>query len=487
VTATGSGDLSTWDPCVIPPGASVSEEMAAVYGNLFFTDTSGVVEPGMAQSLTTTDAITWTLKLRPNVKFTDGTAYDATAVKYNWDRAADPANECTEQAWVASWKSLTITDPLTLTIVLPSADSSFPVKIAELMPFIDSPASLEAAATKTDIKPIGAGPFIMTSWDPGVSTKYDRNPGYWDQPRPYIDHFVLNQIPDTNSRIATVVQGGADYMYGYFYQYGSNASAPGVSTHRVTVPGLNILWFNTKGGVSGLMNNVLAREAVVEAIDPNKLVQALTQDSTVTAPDSLYPAPSPYHDPSLVYPTYDPAKAQQLINQVIASGTKFTLTVTHPNNSDTNRAAAYIEQVLNTYKGVTALDSSVPLSNWLQVCRDQGKFDICVNPGIQVFNGPEPNTYNYLFSTGGNNIAHLDDPNLDAAETAALAAISDTDKVAAYKKVQQIYLQDLPFWAYGVQTRVMLIQDTLGGIVNYSQASTRADLLYRCPSKCSGY
>ena len=60
--------------------------------------------PEIAQTMTSADAKVWTMKLRPNVKFTDGTPYDASAVKFNWDRQADPANA---SPWALTFKTLT--------------------------------------------------------------------------------------------------------------------------------------------------------------------------------------------------------------------------------------------------------------------------------------------------------------------------------------------------------------------------------------------
>ncbi|MGO8536165.1 ABC transporter substrate-binding protein, partial [Rhizobium ruizarguesonis] len=80
------------------------------------------------------------------------------------------------------------------------------------------------------IKQVGAGAFTLTEWNQGISMTMARNTGYWDQPRPYLDTIKFAIIPETNSRIATVVQGGETMMAGYPYQFGSNATAPGVAT-----------------------------------------------------------------------------------------------------------------------------------------------------------------------------------------------------------------------------------------------------------------
>src|SRR5207302_1913916 len=58
----------------------------AIFDVLIYEDASGVY-PQIAQSMTSTDAVTWTLVLKENVKFSDGTLFDANAVKFNWDRS----------------------------------------------------------------------------------------------------------------------------------------------------------------------------------------------------------------------------------------------------------------------------------------------------------------------------------------------------------------------------------------------------------------
>ena len=117
MTIINGSDIKCWDPAITSstfPGGPM-DVLDAVYGFIVYVDAEGKVTGGMAESLTSTDATAWTLKLRPGMKFTDGTAYDAEAVKFNWDRAADPATLAPAQTFVASWnKGIKIVDPLTL-------------------------------------------------------------------------------------------------------------------------------------------------------------------------------------------------------------------------------------------------------------------------------------------------------------------------------------------------------------------------------------
>src|SRR5699024_1307126 len=97
LTVTNSTDARTFDPAQLQTNAPGSEHsrLAAVYGSLLWRDMSGEVHSGLAESMTTEDGQVWSLTLQPDLTFTDGTPLDAEAVKFNWDRLADPATGST--------------------------------------------------------------------------------------------------------------------------------------------------------------------------------------------------------------------------------------------------------------------------------------------------------------------------------------------------------------------------------------------------------
>lgn len=484
MTIINGSDIKSWDPAITAgtyPGGPM-DVLDAVYGFLVYVNDKGVVTPGMAESLTSTDAVTWTLKLRKGVIFTDGNPYDAEAVKFNWDRAADPATLAPAQPFVASWNtSITVVDPQTLTIKLNGPNANFPAQIAELSPFIASPAALKAAKEKTDIKPVGAGAFTLAEWNQGISMTMARNPKYWDQPRPYLDTLKFAIIPETNSRIATVVQGGATMMAGYPFQFGSNASAPGVATREIPIRGFNRGFFNQ---VKGPFTDVRAREAFYTGIDRARLMQALTQTSGQIAPSNYFGKNSPYFDPAYSLPAYDPAKAQALFSALKAEGKPLDFKIVTYTNSDLKRMAAYIQQMLTSYDGVTANIIEVDQASLNPRCRVQLDFDICLEGGALVSNGAEPNVSNLLSSKGSFNWGQYKSPDMDKALSDASSTLDQTAVKAAYSTVQKLVATEYPFYIFGEQTRSLLVRNNTGGVVPSNGGILQKQFLYVCADVC---
>ncbi len=485
MTIINGSDITSWDPSIINgtyPGGPM-DVRDAIYGVLVYLDVNGKLQGGMAQSLTSDDATTWTLKLRSGITFTDGAPYDAEAVKYNWDRMADPATMAPTQAFVASWnKSIKIIDPLTLTITLDQANRNFGSQLAQQAPFIASPKELAAAKQPSDIKPVGAGPFIFGSWDQGVSMTLNRNPKYWDQPRPYLDKLNFKIIPETNSRIATVVQGGATMMAGYPYQFGSNATAKGVATHEIQIPGLYRAFFNQK---SGPFTDVRARKAFYEAIDRSRLMQAYTQTSGYVTPNNYFTKVSPYHQTAYNLPNYNPEDAQKIFDALAKEGKPFEMKLVTYSNSDLKRLAAYVQQVMSAYKNVKIDVNIVDQAMLTKTCKDQLNFDLCVDGGVLVANGAEPTISGHLATGGIYNWGQYSNPKMDADLKAASATMDEGQVKADYDDVQKMVAEDLPLYIFGSETRYLLLRDNTGGIVPSDGGMLQKQYLYVCNDACA--
>lgn len=485
MTIIAGSDIKSWDPAITSgtfPGGPM-DQLDAVYGFLVYVDLEGKVQGGMAESLTSDDAQVWTLKLRPDVKFTDGNPYDAEAVVYNWKRAADPETLAPSQPFVSSWiDGVEIIDPLTVQITLPTPNRNFGSTLAQSAPFVASPAALEAAVEKTDIKPVGAGPFLFESWDQGISLSFKRNPDYWDQPRPYLETLKFAIIPETQSRISTVVQGGATMMAGYPYQFGNNAEAADIATHEIPIPGLYRAYFNQ---TAGSFTDHRAREAFYRAIDAARLMQAHTQMDGYVTPTNYFTEASPFYDPTNVLPTYDPARAQELFDELAADGTPFKMKLVTYTNSDLRRLASYIQQVLSAYENVTVDLELVDQAMLKPQCQTQVNFDLCVDGGVLVANGAEPIISNLLSSTGVDNWGQYKSETMDDLLAAANATMDDAAVKATYSEVQKVIAEDLPLYIFGSETRFLLLRDNTGGIVPSNGGILQKQYLYVCEDACA--
>jgi len=486
MTIIAGSDIKSWDPAITSgtfPGGPM-DQLDAVYGFLVYVDLEGNVQGGMAESLTSPDAKVWTLKLRPDVKFTDGNAYDAEAVVYNWTRAANPDTLAPAQPFVSSWiDGVKIIDPLTIEITLPTPNRNFGSTLAQSAPFVASPAALEAAGTdKAAIKPVGAGAFLFQSWDQGISLSFTRNPDYWDEPRPYLDTLKFAIIPETNSRISTVVQGGAQMMAGYPYQFGANAEAAGVTTHEIPIPGLYRAYFNQK---SGVFTDHRAREAFYRAVDPARLMQAYTQVEGYVTPTNYFTEASPFYDPADVLPTYDPAKAQELFDALAADGKPFKMKLVTYTNSDLKRLSSYLQQVLTGYENVEVELELVDQAMLKPQCQTQVNFDLCVDGGVLVANGAEPIISNLLKTGGVDNWGQYSSTEMDGFLAAANATMDMTEVKAAYADVQKVVAEDLPLYIFGAETRFLLLRDNTGGIVPSNGGILQKQYLYLCEDACA--
>jgi peptide/nickel transport system substrate-binding protein len=185
----------------------------AIYDALFTLGAgTGAVTPKIGLSLTPNSSQTvWTLTLRPGVKFSDGTPYDAAAVEFNWTRDKAPTSAIASAAAII--KSMKVVSPTTLQVTLAAPDSSFDRTVAQQLLFIASPTAVKKEGASFGTHPVGAGPFTLTSWVRNSQKTFTPNPGYYQRGLPYLSKLVIDVIPDQNQGATALKTGQGNYMY----------------------------------------------------------------------------------------------------------------------------------------------------------------------------------------------------------------------------------------------------------------------------------
>ena len=180
------------DPVVAQGGGTGgNHEMGALYGTLMeLNRETGEYEGSMAESLVgNADATEFTLKLRPNVTFSDGSPYDAEAVVFGMKRHTQYGSATSGQVAIIS--EYTVVDPLTVKFTLKSPWPDFGYLLANTAGMIPSRKAIETACpdlTKParecsfNANPVGAGPFVLDSYVPKDSINLKKNPTYWAGP-----------------------------------------------------------------------------------------------------------------------------------------------------------------------------------------------------------------------------------------------------------------------------------------------------------------
>src|SRR3954452_21953256 len=290
-------DIPGFDPLKVGVFDTAALTAAALlFETLTYLDDKGKPQPKLALSWEPSeDFKMWTFKLRPGVKFSDGTPFNAQAYKENFDRQKDPANKCRCAFYISAIKSVEAPDELTLVYNLKDPAVNFPslYSYANQNAAIHSPTAWKAKGEEYNRNPVGTGSYILKSWTAGDRMILEKNPDYWDKSKIYLDRIVLKPLPDAQSRFASLQSGEADIIWDDEYDPDNIQKAekdPKLKVHTYVGSGAQVYAFNTKVAP---FDDVRVRQALVMALDRKKMSEAITNGLS-------RPASNPYGEGSWV-------------------------------------------------------------------------------------------------------------------------------------------------------------------------------------------
>jgi peptide/nickel transport system substrate-binding protein len=178
-------------------------------------DADMAIKPCLAQSWTASGN-TWTFKLRPGVKFSDGSPLTAADVVFTFDRVAKvPNSPSSFKIYLQNVTKVEAVDPLTVRITTSHPYPLLPTNMAQLPIMSAKAASGPAPEGKTTTELnggnglVGAGPYKFVSWKRGAEIVFERNPYYWG-PKPAWDRVIYRPISNPAARVAALLAGDID-------------------------------------------------------------------------------------------------------------------------------------------------------------------------------------------------------------------------------------------------------------------------------------
>lgn len=419
--------------------AGTKEVLFNLYEGLVKPDSSGELQPAIASDYSISeDATTYTFTLREGVKFHDGSMVTAEDVKYSIDRCADTTNgEPLVEAY-SNIKSVNIVDEKTVEVVLNTADSDFLANMTT--------AIIPASNENPDTNPIGTGPYKYVSRSPQENFVVEKFDEYWGTPA-NIENVTFRVCANADS-IVMNLQGGSIDMFARLTTTQASQLGDQFDVLDGTMNLVQALYLNN---AVEPFNDERVRQALCYAVDPQGIMDLISDGKGTEIGSSMFPAFEKYYMPELndVY-SQDFDKAKELLAEAgYPDGFSFTITVPSNYQQHIDTAQVLVEQLKNI--GVTAEIELVEWETWVSEAYTNRNFEATV-VGVDASSLTASALLSRFVSDAPNNFINFSNADYDAAYARAEAAVDDEEKTEAYKECERllaehaanVYIQDLP-------------------------------------------
>jgi peptide/nickel transport system substrate-binding protein len=506
------------DPIVSTGHATTGAiEMDAVYDTILrYNHTTGKYENITAESVTNNaDFTVWTVKIKPGIKFSDGTDYNADAVVFGMNRhrsglpgapacqtlIACPTNPTSSTSYMRLVKDIQALDPLTVQITLIESWSGFPYVLSAEPSLIPSPTALKKCDPAVSprqcpfsLAPVGAGPFMVTSFKPGEGITMVRNPTYFGG-QVYLDglHFINDGDAGGMKTLADFKNGTMQAAFLRAPDAVSQAIAENINGWKSPQQSGGLLLMNLgypvtcaagkpaptctgkpDGPTPGnpATKSLQVRQAIAAAIDPTVIDQRANAGKGFPTSDMLT---SDFKwNPGVPGPKYDPAAAKNLVTQAkAATGWDGKVRLLFNNSPSGSATGLAVDAMLKAAGIDSQLDISKTVAQATVQYTVMHDFDI-VGSGFSIGNdeGAMVALAQNLTSNSPSNRIAFKDPVIDQALVAIRSAKTDADRTAGYKTIAQEVNAQVPF-----ATFAKVVQDAIWSPKVHGVMETMRDCL----------
>jgi peptide/nickel transport system substrate-binding protein len=331
--------VTTFDPAAIGTNENiwVFEQIAQP---LFRTGLDGKsVDPALATGATVSaDKKTYTIHLRPGVKFSNGQPMTSKDVVFSLRRAMNP-----KALWYfidSNFKSVRADGPDT---VILTTKSPWAPTISDLALFANAilPANFGGQPAAAFFQhPVGTGPFKLTQWVKGKSLSLARNPYYWEPGKPYLNGITYNYVPDSNTRLIQLKGGQAQVIETVPFSLVAATRAAGYNVSLFPSTDVNYYAFNHRTKV---LKDPNVRRAISLATN-RKLINKSLFDGLATVATSPLPPSMQYSVPTPSITTYNLKEAKAALARSAYPHGGFTLEFMTAGGDPVQAGAAQIFQ-----------------------------------------------------------------------------------------------------------------------------------------------
>ncbi|WP_409273690.1 ABC transporter substrate-binding protein [Neobacillus sp. SCS-31] len=438
----------------------------ALYAPLYFMEDGGKKKFVLAESFEPSeDQLTWTLKLKDNLKWHDGQKITADDIVFTIDSILDEKQSSSIRgSLVFDGQPLKVekVDELTVKFTLPQVTASFEGALNDFFPIPKHVFEGETDLMKSEKNqaPVGSGPFKFKEFKSDQYVQLDRFDEYFAG-KAKLDSIVYRVVKDPNTANISLQNGEVNMRLIDPQDYKKLDATGKFNMHRYPEGRLFYMAFNLN---SKAVQSKELRQAVAHALDKKELI-----DSAFISADFAEPAASVltpdtmHHTQDITTYDYSQSKAKELLkNGGIKEG--HTLRVIYANNNKIMESLAlYTQQKLQEIGLKVELTPMDP-SAYGQKTLDMATTDYDISFGGYIM-GPEPDVYKSLFqSDAAYNFARYKNAEFDKLWDKA-AVETDKDKRAdLYKQIQETVAQDVPYLPLAYPKASLAVDKKFAGI-----------------------
>ncbi len=414
------------------------------------------VEPALAESWEISeDGTVYTFTLRDAVTFHDGSALDAEAVVFNFERMLNEDHPYHGTGpfplsfFFSAVQGVEALDARTVRFTLNEPYAPFLSNLAYPTGLIVSPAAVMQHGADFGRNPSGTGPFRFAEWQSNERVVVTRNDDYWGEAAG-LDAVVFRPITDANTRVAEMLSGGIDVMVEVPPVALSQFGGDSYTLHEQAGPHV---WFLILNAAEGPFADVRVRQAANYAVNKQALVDDVLEGTATVAAGPTPPAFAWAYNEALEPYPYDPDRARELIAEAGAEGAQLTFYVTEGGSGMLDPVA--MGTAIQADLAAVGFDVRIETYEW-------NTFLGRVNPGLQgnadmaqmAWMTNDPDTLPFLAlrteawpDKGGFNSGYYTNPEVDALLEAARVATDQDERARLYREMQVIVQRDAP-WVF---------------------------------------
>jgi len=469
----------------------------ALWAPLWYGDSKGAIQPGLATQVPSlanggisSDGLTYTIHLRPNLKWSDGSPLTSDDVAWTLNLYMQPSYGLKDALDVTNIASVSNPDPQTVIVTLKKPEAPFLangfVDPGEFnpMPKAVYGSMAPAAIAKVFTPMVTSGPFMFKSAADHVKgdhiTLY-RNPNYFNAPLPYLDSVQFKIITDQNTILTALQSGSIDTSWDLdINKLATYRTIPGYTqTQDAVATSWEALFLNEANPILADVNVRKAISMGIKLDDIQALWHGVAKPTCDDAPGSFG------HDPQLVpcY-KYDPTAAGQLLDSagwtMGSDGYRHKGGKTLELRYTTTSSKAYRVQAQQIVKqDLQPLGIKIDIVGQTadqffgSTLYDYGAYDLAEFASATAYGEPDDHTYfmcNQLTSApGGFNVSHFCDPAVDAQYNTELSSNVQNTRKTAITAIHTALAQEVPVIWYYTYPDLSVHKNT---VHNYDTAGT---------------